>query len=115
MSDRVLIINRIAAIVEPKEPYLAWARALDGDDPSIDSLSAEDLTSVYLIDEDENAERSLQRNWAWIFEEKLYSWHRERKAWPPKRTYKVFREWFDVRLVDLVFDLSDESLVHEEF
>jgi len=115
MSDRVPIINRIAAVVEPKEPFFAWARALDGDDPSIDSLSSEDLTSVYLIDQDDNGERSLRRNWDWIFEEKLNSWHCDQQAWPRKRTFKVFREWFEVRLVDLVFDLSDEPLVHEEF
>ena len=115
MSDRVPIINRVATVVEPKEPYFAWARALDGDDPMIDSLSPEALTSVYLIEEADKAEGSLRRHWDWIFEEKLYSWHRDRRAWPRKRTYRIFREWFDVRLVELVFDLSGEPLVHEEF
>ncbi len=115
MSDRVPIINRIAAVVEPKEPYLAWARALDDGGPSMDSLSAEDLTSVYLIDQEENAEKSLRRNWDWIFEEKLFSWHRDRQGWPRKRTLRIFREWFDVRLIDLVYDLSDDPLVQEEF
>ncbi len=45
----------------------------------------------------------------------MYSWHRDRQAWPRKRTYRIFREWFDVRLIELVFDLSGEPLVHEEF
>ena len=115
MSDRVPTINRIATVVVPKEPYFAWARALDDDEPTIDSLSSQALTSVYLIDEDDDAERSLRRNWDWIFEEKLFAWHRDRQDWPRKRTYRIFREWFDVRLVGLVFDLSDEPLVHEEF
>ena len=79
---------------------------MDGDDPSIDGMSHEDLTSVYLVAQEEDAERVLRRQWDWIFEEKLYSWHRDRHAWPRKRTYKVFREWFDVRLVHLVFDLG---------
>ena len=43
MSDRVPLINRIAAVVEPKELHLAWARALD-DDPSMDSVSHETLS-----------------------------------------------------------------------
>ena len=115
MSDSVPIINRSATIVEPKEPYLAWARGLDDDDPGIDAMSREKLTSVYLIEETMDAERVLRRHWDWIFEEKLFSWHRDRQAWPPKRTYKVFRDWFDVRLVDLVFDLADAPIVHEDF
>ena len=49
MSDTVPIINRVAIVVEPKEPYLAWARSLDGEDPTIEHMSREDLTSVYLI------------------------------------------------------------------
>ena len=108
-------INRIATVVKPKEPYLVWARALDDDDPSIDSVSPAGLTSVYLIEEEEDAERALRRHWDWIFEEKLCSWHRDRQAWPRKRSYRVFREWFDVWLVDLVFDLAASPIVHEEF
>ena len=114
MSDKVPIINRIAAVVQPKESYLAWARALDDDDPSIDAVSRENLTSVYLIEEKEDDERVLRKHWAWIFEENLHSWHRDRQAWPRRRTYQVFCEWFDVRLVRLVFDLVDGPIVHEE-
>lgn len=67
------------------------------------------------VDENEDGERSLRRKWEWILEEKLHSWHRDSQAWPQKRTYRLFREWFDVRLVSLVFDLADEPLFHEEF
>lgn len=86
MSDRVRIINRTAIVVEPKEPYFAWARTLDDDESSIDAMSRENLTSVYLVEEDEEPEKVLQRHWDWIFEEKLYSWHRDQQAWPRKRT-----------------------------
>ena len=115
MNQSVPTVNRIAVVVEPKEPYYAWDRALDDDGPSIDSMSRESMTSVYLIDEAENAEKSLRRNWSWIFEEKLFSWHRDREGWPKKRTYKCFRDWFEVRLIDLVFDLSESPLLQEDF
>ena len=114
MNDDVPVINRVAAVVDPKEPYLAWARALDDDEPTIDSLSREQLTSVYLIeelDDDETGERALRRHWPWIFEEKLMAWCRASKDWPRKRTYKMFRQWLDVRLIDLLYDLSDDPLL----
>ena len=114
MNESVPFINRIATIVEPKEPYLNWARSLD-DDGLIDKMSREDLTSVYLIEQKEHVDRALRRHWDWIFEEKLHSWHRDRHAWPKTRTYQIFREWFEVRLVDLVFDLVDAPIFHDEF
>ena len=115
MSDRVPTINRIATVVEPRKPYFDWARGLDNDEPGIDVMTREQLTSVYLIRESDNSERMLRRQWDWMFEEKLFSWCRDSTLWPRKRTYKVFREWFDVRLVDLVFDLADAPIVLEDF
>jgi hypothetical protein len=85
MSDTVPTINRVAVVVEPKEPYLAWARSLDGDDPTIDTMSREHLTSVYLIEEDADPEEPLRRHWDWIFAENLHSWHRDPSLWPEPR------------------------------
>ena len=114
MGESVPTVNRVATVVEPREPYLAWARGLDDDEPTIDSLSHEVLTSVYLIAFEEHPERSLRRNWDWMFEHKLHAWCRDATTWPPKRTYRMFREWYDVRLVDLIFDLADEPLLQED-
>ena len=115
MSDQPSVINRIAAVVTPREPYLAWARRLDDDDgPSIDEVPSEELTSVYLIEEAEDAEHSLRRHWESIFDEILASWCADEKLWPSKRTFTMFRGWFDTRLIDLVFDLADEPLIHED-
>ena len=36
------------------------------------------------------------------------------ETWPRKRTYAMFLAWFDVRIVDLVFDLADAPLSQEE-
>jgi hypothetical protein len=115
MSETVPTINRIAVVVEPKEPYRVWARDLDGNDPTIDGMSREHLTSVYLIEEDPDSEEPLRRHWDWIFAENLHSWCRDSSSWPQGRTYTLFKEWFDVRVVDMVFDLDDAPLRHDEF
>lgn len=115
MSDQPLVVNRIAAVVTPGEPYLAWARRLDDDDgPSIDEVPSDELTSVYLIEESEEAEHSLGRHWESIFDEILSSWCDDEEQWPGKRTFAMFQEWFDTRLIELVFDLSDGPLIHED-
>lgn len=115
MSETVPTINCIAVVVEPKEPYRAWARDLDGEDSTIDGMSREHLTSVYLIEEDPNSEEPLRRHWDWIFAENLHSWCRDSSSWPQDRTYTLFEAWFDVRVVDMVFDLADGPLRRDEF
>ena len=50
-----------------------------------------------------------------IFEEKLRAWHRLPADWPQKRTYKMFRQWFHVRLVDLVLDLEEGPTCRTSF
>jgi hypothetical protein len=41
------------------------------------------------------------------------SWHRREPDWPRRRTDKMFRESFDVRLIHLIFDLADEPLIYD--
>jgi len=115
MSNQPSSVNRIAAIVTPREPYLSWARNLDeAEGPQIDDMPVEVLTSVYLLEEVEDADCVLRRHWALIFDEILSSWCDDQKLWPRKRTFEMFQEWFETRIVDLVFDLADKPLVHDD-
>jgi hypothetical protein len=106
-------VNRVAVVVSPREPFRAWARSLEDASP-IDELPLADLTTVYLAEAEEpvEAESVIRRHFAAIFEEQLVGWHRVASAWPTPRTYVLFREWFDVSVIELVFDLADRPLVH---
>ena len=70
---------------------------------------------MFLIECAEAQESILRRHFARIFEEKLNAWHRLPADWPQKRTYEMFRQWFHVRLVDLVVDLEERPIVQDEF
>ncbi len=106
------LLNRIAIVVQPKEPYLAWARSLEKDSP-IDSVTPGELSSLYLAEEPENDDEFdsiIEKHSKKIFAEKLEMWWRNKKVWPKKRTYAMFLQWFNVRVVDAVYDLK-QSLV----
>jgi len=109
-------INRVAMIVRPKEPFLAWARSLDADAPAA-VAAAGDPCSVYLADaaEDETPEVVVARHYRAIFDEELTSWHTRTNDWPSSRTLARFHEWFDVCVVDVVLDLAEGLLVREEW
>jgi hypothetical protein len=77
--------------------------------------ATESWTSVYRIDagESEEPSRVLRRCFASIFGEQ-FGWHRNCDDWPTPRTITMFREWFEVEVVDLVFDLNDGPIEHDE-
>jgi hypothetical protein len=108
-------INRAAIVVRPKGPFYAWAESLEGGRPA-EMPSADELSSVYLADADEGdaPEDVVRRNYAAIIEEQLDGWHRNPDDWPTKRTYAMFEQWFEARVVDLVFDLGDGPIAHDE-
>lgn len=108
-------INRFAIVVRPKEPYLDWARSIDGGARLV--RSADQFCSVYLAEADENEppKNVVWRHFAAIFEEQLASWYLDTDTWPARRTRALFDQWFDVRVVDLVFDLADIPLEHDDF
>jgi hypothetical protein len=100
-------VNRVAIIVDPKEPFYSWVRSIEPDAP-IDLIGPEDRGTVYLVEVGDSFDSGevLVEQYATIFEAELDSWYRDRRTWPRRRTYGMFREWFEVRLIDLVFDLS---------
>jgi hypothetical protein len=118
-------VNRIAIAVNMREPYLAWARAVAGDDTVIESFTTAYLvdelavlvpsvmtpactcveTTAYLVDEPAVLEpdRLIRQHYATILEEQLNSWSRDESSWPASRTVTLFREWFDARVADMVW------------
>ena len=105
-------INRAAIVVRPKTPFIDWARSLEGGLPETTVA----WTSVYLVEaaESEESTRILRRCFASIFEEQLEGWHRDTEDWPTRRTLVVFQKWFEAEVVDLVFDLSDGPIEHDD-
>jgi len=109
-------INRVAIIVRPKESFLAWARGIDADAPAA-VAAAGTSCSVYLAvaAEDEKPEIIVARHYRAIFDEELTSWDTRMSKWPSPCTLTRFREWFDVRVKEIVLDLSESPLRREEW
>ena len=108
-------VNRLAIAVTPREPYLAWARAISDGSAAVDAM-AESFTSVYLVDEPDvfDPDRLIRKHYALIFEEQLNSWHRVESCWPKHRILAMFREWFDAKVVDMVWDLGRGPIEADE-
>ena len=40
----------------------------------------------------------------------LDGWHTNKKEWPQKRTYKMFKEWFRIDISTAVYDIENKTL-----
>ena len=107
-------VNRCAIGVGPKPPLLAWSQQFGG---TAELSWGEEDHSLYLIpayESREEAELLLRDHYEDIFANELDSWCRDQASWPTPLSYELFREWFTVRFYDLIDDLSDGDLSHED-
>ena len=73
--------------------------------------------TVYLIpgfEDDDEATKILEDIYAMVFELELDGWHTDESAWPLKRSFAMFKEWFDIELHSVVEDLGDDEIVDDE-
>ena len=109
------MLNRTALIVCPGQPYIDWAKSLPGSDGIVPTIDGEH--TVYLveeIDDDRHLERVLKRVYAEIFERELFNWYIDESAWPQKRTFSMFKQWFSIDYHTCVEDLLDGPLEDDE-
>lgn len=110
-------INRTVVILKPKQPLVDWVVSLPDED--WEELTLEEARkdcTAFLIPEgkhDGDAEAYLRRHYTALFEIELDSWYRDPEGWPSKRTYKLFREWFDVDIHGMVMDAAEAPLIRE--
>nr|WP_320192364.1 hypothetical protein [uncultured Desulfobacter sp.] len=105
-------INRTAITIITKKPYIDWINSFEGTTGNEDPQA----TTILIPDEyDEiDYEVYLEKTFKTIFEDQLESWTADRNEWPSKRTYKIFRKWFDVYCSDIIWDFGDDEIEHEE-
>jgi hypothetical protein len=106
-------VKRSALIAIAKQPFVDWLHRIDPTSTDIDLSQINREPTVYLIPEFEIAEEFsewLEHHCELIFEEQLNGWWTDKRSWPPNRSIKVFREWFDSHWHSEVLDLDDQLL-----
>ena len=100
-------LDRMALVVRPKQPYVDWANSFDDGGPEYDPSAHS--ASVFLINEVVDVTdiaQVVRKCWRDIFKEQLHAWMRDPGVWPRCRSRKMFLEWFDVQVCEMVFDLG---------
>lgn len=106
-------INRSVLVVIPRQPFSDWAGQVFGDP---DTGPFEECAS-YLLDDEWNVddvERFLKKNYDEIFTEMLHGVCTFPEAWPEKRSWKMFNEWFEWHYSSLVWDMLPGKGIRRE-
>lgn len=113
-------INRHLIVLMPKQPVLDWIRRVDPNPPdlTLDQLRLEQ--NAFLIPDDldgqQGAEKWGQRRWQMFFESFLAEWYTVESWWPQKRTFKMFKDWFDIQYHSMVWDMAaSEPISYEDW
>lgn len=95
-------INRSAIIIKPRQPFIDWCTSLYPE-----NLEDVKETRTYLISEDiEDVDFWLAKKFDKLFTFELESLHHNKKEWPQKRNYKMFKEWFQIDISRMIYDFE---------
>lgn len=113
-------INRHLIILMPKQPVLDWIKRVDPNPPNLTLEQLRQEQNAFLVpdslDGQEDAEKWVKRSWQMFFEGFLSEWYTVESWWPQKRTYKMFKDWFEVQYHSMVWDLAaSESVSYEDW
>jgi hypothetical protein len=103
-------VRRSALVIKPRKPFIDWLSKIDPEDENID-LSKD--TDVYLLpdfEDIEQIEKWLKKNFDEIFCDQMNHWYIDESMWVEKRTFKMFKEWFDYSLHSMIWDTQEGSI-----
>lgn len=107
-------INRSAVILKPQQPFIDWYFNLNLED----ELSFEEdikETNIYLVDDKiDDVEKWLKKKFDKFFTMELDEWCADKKDWPQKRNYKMFKQWFQVDVSTMIYDLEKIPVLKSE-
>ena len=112
------ISNRGFIVLRYKTPYKLWAEQCNVSEDS-DLVTHLKHQRIYMIDfvdpdDEEELDEIIKENYPCIFERELASWNNIKREWPMSRSFEMFKEWFDITVTDVGYDLSNEQLAYEK-
>ncbi|MDP3360375.1 MAG: hypothetical protein Q8S41_13610 [Lutibacter sp.] len=95
-------INRQAIVLKPLQPFVDWYINLYPNE----EVPEFNESNIYLVNEEiVDLELWLKKKFDKFFMLELGDWHLNKKEWPQKRNYKMFKEWFHIEMSTMIYDL----------
>jgi len=111
-------LNRTIVLLVPRLPFLEWLNHADPTEQALTLAELCDDNEAFLIpqlNDDQESIEWVEKRWSMLFEHMLEEWVVDETLWPQRRTLELFREWFDIEMHTLAWDLADEPLLVEDW
>lgn len=100
-------INRHGIVVKPLKPFADWVFNIYPEDGYPEFIES----NIYLVnDEIDDLEAWLKKKFDKFFMLELDAWNTNKKEWPQKRTFKMFKQWFQVELSTMIYDIEKQPV-----
>ena len=113
------VLNRSVALLVYKQPFLAWLQSADPTPGTVWTLEElredNDTFLIPQFDDPSDSVKWIESRWRALFDSILIDWLTDESLWPKNRTLKMFREWFDIKVHSMVWDLAEEPLIVEDW
>jgi hypothetical protein len=110
------LIDRTAAVVRIKKPFLDWVNSLPGK-PRLTLKALNRENHVFLLpehDTEEELDLIIQELYPYVCQIEVNSFCRDQTLWP-QMNYDTFLKWFDLQVHSMVFDPYKDTIQKEEF
>lgn len=107
-------INRSAISIKPLQPFIDWHNKVYPDS-KIDTTDLDEV-NIYLINNSNfyDIESYLKKKFDLYFKMELEDWCQDKRTWPKKRNYKMFKQWFRIDISTAIYDLEKTPIKKEE-
>ena len=97
-------IDRFAIVIKANKPFHDWVKKVDPDF----YMEEDFMTTIYLVNETfTDLKVWLKDNFDDFFRMELEKEIVEEEKWPQNRTYRMFKQWFDVQISTMIYDLEE--------
>jgi hypothetical protein len=104
-------IDRYAIVLKRLEPCIKW---IYGVEPKYQIVEGGE-PHIYLVTEEVgDLEQWLRKNFNKFFALELENEIPDKKKWPQNRNFKMFKQWFNVELSTMIYDLENIPVYKED-
>lgn len=102
-------INRNAIVLEIQAPFIDWHNNIFPENPI--GTTGNNETNIYLVNDNiSDLDNYLRKKFDLFFTLELEERHDNKKEWPQKRNYKMFKQWFKISTSTTIYDLEKKAI-----
>ena len=100
-------INRNAITIRARKTFFDWINSVFPEDEPVEENQENNIYLVREMDSNDIVLNWIKKNFDSIFINELNDWCTDEKDWPKNRTFKMFKDWFEIEISSMVLDLEE--------